>query len=85
MQTLNSLRATITRSPGSRQLLSTSNGQVIVEYILLLVIAVAIAVLMTSTMVSRSADSPGFIVVKWMQILETIGKDVVDEGDEAAQ
>lgn len=71
--------------PRTRQPLSTAHGQIVVEYILLLVIAVAVAVLMTSTMVSRSAESPGFIVVKWMQILETIGKDVVDEGDEAAQ
>lgn len=58
-----------------------SSGQIVVEYILLLVACVGIAVLITSTMVSRSPNEgeQGFIVVKWMQIIQTIGKDVVDE------
>ena len=56
-----------------------SSGQIVVEYILLLVACVGIAVLITSTMVSRSPENPGFLVVKWMDIIQTIGKDVVDE------
>jgi hypothetical protein len=62
-----------------RQPKLAQNGQIIVEYILLLSISVGIAVLMTSTLVSRNPDDPGFLIVKWMQIIETIGKDVVDE------
>ncbi|MCB0407029.1 MAG: hypothetical protein KDD34_02430 [Bdellovibrionales bacterium] len=58
------------------------NGQIVVEYVLLLVAAVGIAVLMTSLMVSRDPEHPGFLVVKWRQIIEVIGKDVVDTSDD---
>lgn len=54
------------------------NGQIIVEYVLLLVVAVSIAVLITSLLVSRSADEPGYLIVKWKQIIDAIGSDVVD-------
>lgn len=62
-----------------RQCTNGSSGQIVVEYILLLVACVGIAVLITTTMVSRSPENPGFLVVKWMEIIQTIGKDVVDE------
>jgi uncharacterized protein (UPF0333 family) len=50
-------------------------GQIVVEYILLLVVAVAIAAFITSTMVSRDPNSPGFLVVQWMNIITAIGAD----------
>ena len=54
-------------------------GQIVVEYVLLLVIGVGVAVLITSQMVSRNADSPGFLVKKWVDILKVIGSDTPDD------
>jgi len=51
-------------------------GQVIVEYVLLLVIAVAIAALITRELVKRDPDNPGILTDKWNQILKTIGDDL---------
>ncbi len=56
--------------------LGNQGGQVVIEYVLLLVIGVAIAALITSLMVSRSPDSPGFLIVKWTEILQVIGDDL---------
>lgn len=61
-----------------KQRLGNQSGQVIVEYVLLLVIGVAMAALITRVMVSRSPDSPGFLIVKWTQIIRTIGEDYPD-------
>jgi hypothetical protein len=59
-------------------------GQIVVEYVLLLVIGVTIAVLITSTMVSRNPDSPGFLVKKWSDIIQLIGQDTADDLKPAA-
>jgi hypothetical protein len=53
-------------------------GQVVIEYVLLLVVGVAIAAIITKTMVSRSPDSQGFLIVKWAQILTVVGADYPD-------
>ena len=58
-------------SPGNR-------GQVVVEYVLLLVIAVAVAALITKELVSRDAENPGILVNKWNAILKTVGDDLPD-------
>lgn len=50
-----------------------------VEYILLLVIAVGLAALLTKQLVSRNTDDPGIITSKWFQILKDIGKDLPDK------
>ena len=57
------------------------SGQIVVEYILLLIIAVGIALLITNTMVSRNPESPGFLISKWYKIINLIGADPV-ESDE---
>lgn len=49
------------------------------EYVLLLVIGVGVAVLITSQMVSRNPDSPGFLIKKWVDILNVIGSDTPDD------
>lgn len=58
--------------------LNNQSGQVIVEYVLLLVIGVAMAALITRVMVSRNPDTPGFLIVKWTEIIRTIGEDYPD-------
>lgn len=54
-------------------------GQIVVEYVLLLIIAVSLAYLLVSQMVSRNHDSPGFLVAKWQNILNVIGADMPDK------
>jgi len=58
--------------------LKKNSGQVVVEYVLLLVIAVAVATLITKELVKRDKDNPGILVEKWDAILKTIGTDVPD-------
>ena len=55
------------------------SGQIIVEYVLLLVIGVGVAMLITSTMVSRNPSNPGFLVKKWFDIIRSIGEDPADD------
>lgn len=56
-----------------------SRGQIVVEYVLLLVIGVGLAMMITSFMVSRSQDKPGFLIKKWLEIIQTIGGDTADD------
>jgi len=58
--------------------ISNQKGQVVIEYVLLLVIGVGVAALITSVMVSRNPERPGFLIVKWTQILQVIGEDYPD-------
>ncbi len=59
--------------------LKDSSGQIVVEYILLLVIGVAVAVLITTLMVSRDPNSTGFMIQKWNALLQTIAADPADD------
>jgi len=55
-------------------------GQIVVEYVLLLVIGVGVAMLITSKMVSRDPNGPpGFLVLKWLDIIKTVGADTPDD------
>ena len=45
------------------------------EYVLLLVIVVGLAVLITNAVVSRDPNQPGFLMIKWNQIIQTVGSD----------
>ena len=54
---------------------NSNKGQVIVEYMLLLVVAVSIATLIISRVSSRNENAPGFLIVKWRQIIQAIGAD----------
>ena len=56
-----------------------NSGQVVVEYTLLLGVGVLIAFLITTTLVSRDPNSPGFLIVKWANIIEVIGVDPIDD------
>ncbi len=50
-----------------------------VEYVLLLVVGVSIAALITTTVVSRNPDNPGFLVKKWLDMVKLIGEDPSDD------
>lgn len=55
-----------------------SLGQVVVEYVLLLMIAVSLAALVVNQLGSRNPDEPGVITAKWLQILNLIAEDIPD-------
>jgi hypothetical protein len=53
-------------------------GQIVVEYVLLLVIAVGLAALLINQLVDRDPDAPGVLVAKWHSILQAVGSDIPD-------
>ena len=55
------------------------SGQIVIEYILLLLIAIGVAMIITNTMVSRNPDNPGFLITKWRALIDFIGNDPVEE------
>ena len=54
-------------------------GQVVVEYVLLLVASVTLALLITRLMVGRDPGNPGFVLSAWNSIVEEIGADHADD------
>lgn len=56
-------------------------GQIIVEYVLLLAIAVMIAVVVTKTLIGRDPGNEGFIIKGWEVLIEQIGADHADHPD----
>ena len=54
-------------------------GQIVVEYVLLLAIAVSIAVLMTSALISRAEGEEGFVIKAWQELVDQIGADKPDD------
>ncbi len=54
-------------------------GQVIIEYILLLVVAATIAAIIVKGLASRDENSPGMVVKKWIEIQTEIGNDLPDQ------
>jgi hypothetical protein len=57
------------------------SGQLVVEYVLLLAVAVVIAALITKTMVGTDPAKPGFVLTAWQSIVTTIGADHADDID----
>lgn len=55
-------------------------GQVIVEYLLIMVLMVAIAAALTKRLVGRGddEDNQGVIVKSWSRIIKAIGNDLPD-------
>ena len=54
-------------------------GQVVVEYVLLLIASVTIAMLITKLMVGRDPGNPGFVISAWQAIIDEIGADKADD------
>lgn len=50
-----------------------------VEYILLLVLAVGLAALLTKNLVSRDPEDAGILVTKWDAVLKAVGQDLPDK------
>ena len=64
------------RPPLARQ---SESGQIIIEYVLLLVIAVIVAAMVARIMVKNSGTDPGIVPQAWARILKEIGKDKADD------
>lgn len=58
---------------------SNQSGQIVLEYVLLLMVGVTIAALFTTLLVSRNPQSPGMLIAKWVQIINVIGADPADD------
>jgi hypothetical protein len=58
-----------------------SRGQIVVEYVLILVVVISVAFLITKLTVNRDTDSPGFIVSRWNSMINAVGKDKPDSAD----
>ncbi len=59
------------------QSLKNNKGQILVEYVLLMVIAVGCATLLTKQLISRGSDE-GHIIKMWNKVIVIIGNDVPD-------
>ncbi len=64
------------RKPGRGQ---SDSGQIIIEYILLLIIAVTVAAIITRAMIGRGDDGNGWVLDTWAAINTEIGKDKADD------
>lgn len=59
-------------------ILNNQSGQIVLEYILLLVISVGLAMAISKGLVGRNAESPGVITGAWSNVVSAIGNDVID-------
>lgn len=60
--------------------LRNQSGQILVEYILLLLIAVSSAMILTTALVGRRTEdeNSGVIIKSWHKIIRVIGNDLPD-------
>lgn len=56
--------------------LKREGGQIIIEYILLMVIVVGIAAVIVRGVVHRDKSDPGFLIQAWNELVQTIGADM---------
>ncbi len=63
------------RGQGKR---SSQRGQIVFEFVLLLVLSITIATMVSKRLVNRSPDEPGFLISAWSRISQTVGNDIVD-------
>lgn len=60
-------------------IIKASKGQIVVEYVLLLSIALTAALIIVSQLVKRDTSDPqnsGALIRKWQQMQESVAKDV---------
>ena len=66
-------------SCGPKNKLRSQTGQVVIEYMLLLVLITSLGAVIIKGLVSRNADDPGLLVAKWHSIIKTIADDNPEE------
>lgn len=64
-----------TKPPTLTEARFSERGQVIIEYVLLMLVALGIATFIMKSMVSRNADDAGFLMKKWQTLIEQIASD----------
>jgi hypothetical protein len=52
------------------------SGQIIIEYILLMIVVVGIAAVIVKGVIKRDKSDPGFLIQAWSDLVKTIGDDV---------
>lgn len=57
--------------------MNKKSGQVVVEYVLLLLVAAGLALLISRTLISRNPDEPGIFTGKWQAMLQVIAQDLI--------
>jgi hypothetical protein len=64
----------------SRKQRKNQSGQILIEYILLLLMTVSVAMILTKGLVGRrdSAESSGVLIKSWHKIITAIGNDLPD-------
>ena len=58
--------------------MTRNNGQAVVEYVLLLIVAVMVSATFVRLMASRNPDDPGFLIRVWEGWITTIGQDRIN-------
>ncbi len=53
-------------------------GQIVVEYVLMLVVGVLIAFVIVNALINRNEEDPGYLITKWHSMLKAIGSDLSD-------
>lgn len=59
--------------------MKSQKGQIVVEYVLLLTIAVTLAMIIVTQLIKRDPEDPansGAVIKQWQSMQEAIGKDV---------
>lgn len=64
----------VQRSNG-KSILKSQSGQLVIEYVLLLIVVVTIAVLIRNMLMKKDPDAPGSLVGKWEEIRKVIAED----------
>lgn len=59
-------------------LVKNNKGQILVEYLLLMVIAIGCVTLLTKSLVNRSDAKSGMLIKAWNGVLKSISNDLPD-------
>lgn len=73
------MKSQTSQDVGKKSVFLNHKGQVLVEYMLLLLISVSFATLLVSKLISRKeGDGQGIIIQSWSKMLQTLGNDLPD-------
>jgi hypothetical protein len=64
--------------PTIKSSLRQNKGQLVVEYILLMFVAVSACALLTKGLVGRGEGNNGVVITKWSQLIQMVGNDLGD-------